>query len=131
MAAKIRIGNILIERKTLWPGFLWFKSERVSDGWILVRNLDRYKLDRKVREAGWKLSSLGSEVKASGFGPLNVEKTIHRALRRVLTGLKSEHFNCLEITDVQFSRFLGFPHAIVSGRPRMIQEGPPTAPHFG
>lgn len=49
----IKMGAILIKGTTLLPDSLLFESERVSNGWILVKNIDRYRLERRIRDAGW------------------------------------------------------------------------------
>jgi hypothetical protein len=58
--------------------------------------------------------------KVSGFGS-DGEKTQGRAVRRILSCLKSWKFNCLEITQVAAKRFLGIPHVTVSANARHIQ----------
>ena len=121
MTDKIKAGAMLIEGKTLLPNSLLLESEKCSGGWILLKNLDRYRLDRKVRDRGWNLFSIRGKVKASAFG-LDVEKTTRKALTRVLAASKSGAFNCLEITEVALRRFLGLPYVSISARPRHIQQ---------
>ena len=121
MADKIKTGAMLIEGKALLPVSLMLESERCSEGWIWLKNLDRYRLARKVRDRGWNFFSIRGEVKARAFG-LDVEKTTRRALRRVLANPKSAAFNCREITEVVLIRFLGLPYVSISACPRHIQE---------
>ena len=122
MADKIKTGTILIKEGALLPESLRFESEPYSKGWRLVKNLDGYGLDRKIREAGWTFFFIAGEIEASVFG-FDVERTTHRAIKRVLANLKSEKFNSLEITQVAAKRFLGLPYLTVSAHPRHIQEG--------
>ena len=121
MAAKINAGTVLIKEGALLPESLRFESEPYSKGWRLVKNLDGYGLDRKIREAGWTFFFMAGEIEASVFG-LDVEKTTRRAIKRVLANLKSEKFNSLGITQVAAKRFLGLPYVTVSAHPRHIQE---------
>ena len=53
MTDKIKMGTILIEGGALLPDSLRFESEPYSKGWRLLKNLDGYGLDRKIRQAGW------------------------------------------------------------------------------
>jgi hypothetical protein len=122
MAETIKAGSILIEGRALLPESLLFESEPCSNGWRLVNRFDRFKLDQRVRQAGWNCFSVGGEVQAGAFG-LDVERTTQRAFLQVLSALKSTEFNCLEITQVALNRFLGVHHMSVSARPRYIQEG--------
>lgn len=121
MADKIKAGAILIEGRALLPDSLRFESEPCSNGWSLVKNLDSYALDRKIREAGWTFFFLAGEVKASVFG-FDTEKMTLKAINRLLANLKPEKLNCLEITQVALKRFLGLPCVSVSARSRHIQE---------
>ena len=121
MAAKVKTGTILIKEGVFLPESLRFESEPYSKGWRLVKNLDGYGLDRKICEAGWNFFFMAGEIEANVFG-FDVEKTTHRAIKRVLANLKSEKFNSLGITQVAAKRFLGLPYVSVSAHPRHIQE---------
>ena len=121
MADNIKTGTMLIKGKALLPDSLILGSERCSGGWILLKNLDRFRLARKVRDRGWSFFAMRGEVKATAFG-LNVEKTTRRALLRVLASPTSAEYNCLELMEVVRMRFLGLPCVSISACPRHIQE---------
>ena len=120
MTDKIKMGTILIEGGALLPDSLRFESEPYSKGWRLVKNLDGYGLDRKIRQAGWTFFYM-AQIKASAFG-FDREKAVRRAVNRVLANLRSEKFNSLEINQVAAKRFLGLPYVTVSAHRRHIQE---------
>ncbi len=121
MAETIKTGTILIKDGTFLPDALQFESEPCATGWRLVKNLDGYGLRRKVHEAGWTFFCLAGEIKATIFG-FDVQKTVRRAVKRILANLKPEEFNSLEITRVAPKRFLGVPYASVYARSRHVQE---------
>ena len=121
MADKIKKGTILIEEGTPLPESLRFESEPYSNGWRLVKDLNGYELDQKTTKAGWNFFYMAVEIKATVFG-FYEEKALRRAVERILTNLKSEKFNCLEITQVAAKSFLGLPYVTVSAHPRHIQE---------
>ena len=121
MAETIKTGTILIKDGTFLPDALQFESEPCATGWRLVKNLDGYGLGRKIHEAGWTFFCLAGEIKATVFG-FDGQKTVRRAVKRILTNLKSEKFNGLEITQVEAKRFLGLPYASVCAHSRHIQE---------
>jgi hypothetical protein len=87
----------------------------------LVKNLDGYGFGRKISEAGWTFFWLAGEIRATVFG-FDGQKTVRRAVKRILANLKSGEFNSLEITRVASKRFLGLPYASVSAHSRHIQE---------
>jgi hypothetical protein len=121
MAGKIKMGTILIQEGVLLPDSLRFDSEPYWKGWRVVRNLDGYGLERRIREAGWNFFYMAVEINKSVFG-FDVGKATDRAVKRVLANLKTEKFNSLEITDVAAVRFLGLRYVTVSAHPRHIQE---------
>jgi hypothetical protein len=121
MADRIKKVTILIEEGTPLPESLRFESEPYSNGWRLVKNLNGYELDQKTTKAGWNFFYMAVEIKATVFG-FDEEKALRRAVERILTNLKSEKFNCLEITQVAAKSFLGLPYVTVSAHPRHIQE---------
>ena len=121
MAETIKTGTILIKDGTFLPDALQFESEPCATGWRLVKNLDGYGLGRKVHEAGWTFFCLAGEIKATIFG-FDVQRTVPRAVKRILANLKPEEFNSLEITRVAPKRFLGVPYATVYARSRHVQE---------
>jgi hypothetical protein len=121
MAETINTGTILFKNGTFLPDALQFDSEPCVTGWRLVKDLDGYGLDRKIRDAGWRFFCIAGEIKAIVLG-FEGQKNLRRAVKRMLARLKSEKFNSLEITRVASKRFLGVPYVSVSARSRHIQE---------
>src|SRR5216684_2610264 len=121
MPDTIKTGTILIKDGTFLPDALRFESEPCATGWRLVKTLDGYGLGRKINEAGWTFFWLAGEVGATVFG-FDGQKTVRRAVKRILANLKSGEFNSLEITRVASKRFLGLPYVSVSAHSRHIQE---------
>jgi hypothetical protein len=125
MQETIQAGAILIREGTLLPETLRFESESWVPGWRVVKHLDGYGLDRKIREAGWTFFCQAGETKATVYG-MDTEKMVHRAIGRILAELKTEKFNSLAIVRVESSsskRFLGVRHLTVSAQSRHIQKG--------
>jgi len=121
MAETIKMGTILIKDGTVLPEALQVESEPCAPGWRLVKKPDGYGLGRKIHAAGWTFFCLAGEIKATVFG-LGGQKTVRRAVKRILAKLRSEKFNGLEITQVEAKRFLGLPYARVCAHSRHIQE---------
>ena len=122
MADTINAGSVLVKEGVRLPKLPRFESEPFSDGWRLIKNLDGYGLDRKIRDLGWSFVSLpGGEIKATAVG-FDRQETAHRAAIRGFSKSKAKRFNALEITRVTVKRFLGLLYVMVSARLRLIQE---------
>ena len=121
MAKKIHTDTILIKEGTLLPEGLQLESDPYLKGWRLVKNLGSSGMDRKLGVAGWTFFYMAGEVNAMAFGS-DSEKTTHRAVKQVIANMKSDRFNCLEISRVAAKSFLGLPYVTVAAHQRHIQE---------
>jgi len=121
MSETLTTGTLLIEEGVVFPESLQIESDPYSNGWRIVKELDGYGLDRTMSRAGWTCFYMANEISASAVA-LNREKSLSKALNQILTKLKLERFNSLEITQVATKRFLGLAHTTVSAHARHIQE---------
>jgi hypothetical protein len=121
MPTAVQVGAILIKEWPLMTQFLGLESEPYSGNWSLVKVLDGFALDRKIRASGWNFFFMAAEVKAMFFGALGAKK-IQNALKRILGKVGQQHFNSLEVTGIVAKRFLGVPYAIVSAHSRHVQQ---------
>src|SRR5208282_6220593 len=101
------IGFILIREGALLPPNLTIEREAFLPGWHLVKNLDGYTLNRKIKEANWNFVHLAGDYKASRVGRAYAG-VLRSAVKRILTELRGGRFNSLEITVVGLKRFIGF-----------------------
>ncbi len=121
MPETIKTGTVLIKDGTLLPVALRFEFEPCTTGWRLVKDLDGYELDRKIHDAGWTFFYLAGEIKTTSFG-FDVQKTVRRAVKRILANLHREKFNSLQITQIVSKNFLGVPCVQVYAHPRHAQK---------
>ena len=121
MVEKLKTGTLLIEEGVIFPDSLRVESEPYSSGWRIVKELDGYGLDRTMSQAGWTCFYMANEISASAVA-FNGGKSLSKAVNQILTKLKLERFNSLEITQVTTNRFLGLPHTTISAHARHIQE---------
>jgi hypothetical protein len=118
MTPEVQVGTILMSE---WPHLLGLESEPYLGNWSVVKALDGFTLDRKIRAAGWNFFFIASEVKVTFFGALGAKK-IQQALHRILSKVSQQHFNGLEVTGIVAKRFLGLPYAVVSAHSRHVQQ---------
>jgi hypothetical protein len=119
------VVTILIREGTRLPANQSIESEAFLPGWRLIKGLDGYGLDHKVREAGWPPLCLAGETRTTVSG-IDEEKMVRRAILEILARLESEKFNSLEITrvtSVASKRFLEVRYVTVCVQSRLIQQG--------
>ena len=74
-----------------------------------------------IRRAGWNFFFIAGTVRAYMLGSAT-EGTLRRAMQRIFGKVKSSCFNCLEVSEVIVSRFLGIPYVRVTAHSRHIQK---------
>jgi hypothetical protein len=121
------IGFILIREGALLPPNLAIEREAFLPGWHLVKNLDGYTLNRKIKEANWNFVRLGGDYKARMVGRA-YPGVLRGAVKRILTELRGSKFNSLEITVVGLKRFIGLAFLSISAHRRHIQGGLKVSP---
>ena len=122
MTPTIQVGSILIgEESARMAKALALESDPYLGTWSVIRGLDGFALDDKIRAAGWNFFFMAAEVKATFLGVAGAQKIQH-ALTRISGKVKTQNFNCLEVTGIVAKRFLGVPYTSVLAHSRHIQE---------
>jgi hypothetical protein len=122
MATTIQVGTILIEDRPLILRSLNLESEFYVGTWGVLQSLTSQALDQKIFASGWNCFFMAAEVKATVFGSA-AARTIRRALKQIFLQVRDPDFNCLEVTKIAESRFLGLPYLTVCALSRHIQQG--------
>src|ERR1700756_459453 len=120
MPSTVQVGTILVKEWRGMPHLIGFETEPGMGEWRMVKVPDAFTLDRKIHAAGWNFFFMAAEVKAMFFGSLTAAK-VRSALKRILTKVKSQHFNGLEVTAIVGRHFLGVPYVTVSAHSRHMQ----------
>jgi len=123
LSGTIKAGAIMMKVGTILPQSLRVETELYSQGWEIIKNADADAVDRDIRRADWHFFFLAASIHATALGYWG-ERTVRRAMERVLAKAEPSKFNCLEITEVSAKQFLGFPYVHVSAHSRHIQKSP-------
>jgi len=123
LSGTIKAGTIMMQAATLIPQSLRVEIEPYSHGWAMIKNSDSDAVDRDIRRVNWNFFFLAANIQATALGYWG-ERTVRRAMERVLAKAKPSKFNCLEITEISARQFLGFPYVHVSAHSRHIQKSP-------
>ena len=123
MSGTIKAGTIMMRAGTIVPQSLRVETEPYSPGWEMIKNSDGNSLDRDIRRADWNFFFLADKIQATAMG-YRGERTVRRAMERVLAKAAPSNSNCLEIAEVSSKQFLGFVYVHVSAHSRHIQKSP-------
>ena len=121
MTDAITAGDLLVQEGTNLPGSRALLAEADPNGWAAVKDT-RSTFEKAIHEAGWTFFFMAGEIKATVFG-FDRQKALRAALKRLITDVKSQHCNSIEITQVMGKSFLGVPYVSVLAHPRHLQKG--------
>ena len=121
MHPTLRAGTVLMQTGTVMPESVWVEKGSYFRGWEVIKNLDGDSLDRNLRKSNWNFFFIAGSIHAISWGSGN-GITARRTAIRALAKTKVKKFNCFEITEVTFRRFLGIPYVSVVGHSRHVQE---------
>jgi hypothetical protein len=119
MPPEVQVGTVLISE---WPQLFGLDDQPYSGNWNIVKALDGFAIDRKIRAAGWHFFFVASEVKVLSFGVFGAQK-LRKAMNRIFGKVSAQCFNGLEVTGIAAKHFLGLPYTIVSAHSRHVQKG--------
>lgn len=106
------IGMILFRENAVLPDFTK-DSELFMPGWRIIKNLDGYALQQKMKGSNWSIRHVVGEKKARVMGR-TTQETLLRGIKLILTELRGRRFNALEVTVVTVRRFLGVTYLSIS-----------------
>ena len=115
----IKSGTILVAGGAILPKTLLLQSTPYSSGWTVVTS-SRSEFEKDINQAGWTFFFLAGHIAATVFG-FDRQKAVRTAVDRIITNVKSQDCNCLEITQGKMKSFLGLPYACVSAHSRHVQ----------
>jgi hypothetical protein len=121
MTTTVQAGTILIDDEPRLAPVIALKSEPYSGSWRVLNGLDGFALDREIHAAGWNFFFIAAELRGMFFGAIRPRK-VRDALKRILGRVRSQNFNCIEVTGIVAKRFLGIPYVAVSAHSRHIQQ---------
>ena len=123
MSRTIKAGTIMMKAGTIIPQSSRVETELYLHGWEIIKNSGADAVDRDIRRADWNFFFLAASIHATALGYWG-ERTVRRAMERVLAKAEPSKLNCLEITEVSTRQFLGFLYVHVSAHSRHIQKSP-------
>lgn len=120
MTDRIRVGTMLVADNTDMPATLVVGTEHYSAGWSSITGSTSAQLGKEIENAGWTFFYMAGEIRTSGFG-FNDQSRTARAVAHVISVVRRENCNCLEITQMRRRSFLGLHYTSLVAHARHIQ----------
>ncbi len=121
MPANVQVGTVMVQEGVILPAALEFQSDNYSANWRIVEALDGTSFDRMIRSAGWSFFFMAQQAKAIVLGS-GGGKHLRAAMMRILSKIRAQKFNSVEVTEISRKRFLGIPYVSMVAHARHIQE---------
>lgn len=115
-------GTLLVEKGTPVPQFFSIGTESYPNAWTQVSTNHGFpEFEKELAAAGWTFFLMAGEIRTMAFG-FNRQKMMDAALKRLMTNVRQQKCNCLEIDAIATHSFLGMPYVSVSAHSRRIQK---------
>ena len=121
MTQPFTAGGILVQKSVRLPNTVLLQTESDSNGWAAIQD-ERSTFEKAVQEAGWTFFFMAGEIHATAFR-FDRAKALRAAMERLTADVRSQHCNCIEISQVTEKSFLGVPYVRVTAHARHLQKG--------
>jgi hypothetical protein len=121
VADAIRPGSLLMAENAPLPAAVLLRADPYSSGWSVVTD-GRAAFEKEVEKAGLTFFFMAGEIKATVFG-FDRPKSLRRALSSLISNVRSQDCNAIEITRITDNSFLKVPYVTVYAHPRHLQKG--------
>ena len=116
-------GTILIEKGTALPRSFRLENEPWPSAWMSLKSTrNAHELESELATTGWTFFYMAGLVRATAFG-FDSQKRTHKALQRLISTVRRQKCNCIEIDQVSTHLLFGTPYTSVSAHSCHIQEG--------
>ncbi len=103
----------MVREGLLVPESAHLPSLGYSAAWRTLVGVDSFTLDRRLVAAGWHLFFVVGELKVMEWG--RGAGAVRRGVKRILAQGRKNNLNCMEITQVKPTHFLGLPCIAIRG----------------
>jgi hypothetical protein len=116
-------GTILIEKGTALPRSFRLENEAWPSAWMSLKSTrSAHELESELATTGWTFFYMAGLVRSTAFG-FDSQKRTHKALQRLISTVRLQKCNCIEIDRVSTHTLFGMPYTSVSAHSCHIQEG--------
>jgi len=122
LATKLQVGSKLVEQDAHMPRVLELNSLNFIDQWRVLSSTSRNTLFDQVAASGWHLFYIAGHLNTMSIGR-DREHALQRGVRRLAAKVRSESYNCLEVTEIKTRHFLGIPYLFIAADMLHIQRG--------
>lgn len=118
---QLKEGSVLLQSGTLTPPSVPLNLRTYCGNWKLIGNSGGHVLDQDLRRTGWNLFFIAGSIRGYAVGS-GGESSVKRAVVNILATVKTNGFNCAQISEIVVKRFLGFRYVRVEAHSRHLQQ---------
>jgi hypothetical protein len=118
----LSVGSILVAETAAAADTL-VESKPYATGWRLLSCASVAELERRLHNSGRELFFLVGSTEASAFA-LERKAAVIKALAAVLSTVRAEGRNAVEISAIRAVNLLGVHYVTITAKPRHVQEQP-------
>jgi hypothetical protein len=122
MAANLQVGSKLVELGIALPQVLEENSTKFLDNWRVMMSISRETLFNQVAASGWNIFFIADRLNTVSIG-INRDHALQRGVRQLAARVRSESYNCLEVTEIKTRHFMGIPYLYIAADMLHIQQG--------
>ena len=122
MAIRLEVGCKLVEQGAPLPSVLELNSHTFGEHWRLMLSRDRGTFFDRVAASGWHLFFIAERLNTVALGT-NREDAVRRGVKRLAAQVRSESYNCMEITEITTRHCCGIPYVFITADMLHIQRG--------
>jgi hypothetical protein len=119
---QLQVGSVLLRSGTLTPTSVPLNLRSYCRDWQLIENSSGHVLDQGFRRTGWNLFFLAGSIRGYAVGSGGASSVI-RATAKILAKVRSQGFNCAQISEIVVKRFLRIRYVRVEAHSCHLQQG--------
>jgi hypothetical protein len=111
---------MMVREGLLFPDSVRVESASYSNTWRTLTGMDSFAFERELCAARFHLFFIAGQLRVIelGRGP----SAVRRGMKRMLARGRKSNLNCMEITQVRSSHFLGLPYVAIRAYSFHIQK---------
>ena len=130
MNQEIKPGTMFLQSGTDIPESVSVDHSHSTKGWASIESSISRQFRQDLHSAGWTFFNMGVEIEVTVVG-FNKQKLEDRAAQKLIDIVKSQDYNCVQVTQIRNKGWLGTTTLTLNAQARQVQKDAPGWPVNG